>query len=53
MDHLKTNWVEAFHHPAILLEQREEFSAVFVLEFFKAMKSGAWNVNECVKQEVS
>jgi hypothetical protein len=45
-DELKSSWVPAFSHPAIPLEQREKFSVSFVLDFFKAMKSGAWDVND-------
>jgi hypothetical protein len=41
---LKTSWVPQLEHPAIPVDLREKFSVGFVLEFFRAMKSGSWDV---------
>jgi len=43
---LKTNWVPRMDHPVIPMESREEFSVQFVLDFFRAMSSGAWDVGD-------
>ncbi|KAF2833808.1 NAD(P)-binding protein [Ophiobolus disseminans] len=43
---LKTSWAPVFDHPVIPVEQRESFSTQFVLTFFQAMKSGAWDVGD-------
>jgi hypothetical protein len=42
---LKTSWVPEFDHPVIPVDSREEFSRSFVIDFFKAMKRGAWDVS--------
>jgi hypothetical protein len=41
---LKTSWVPQLAHPVIPVDQRGAFSKQFVLDFFLAMKSGAWDV---------
>jgi nucleoside-diphosphate-sugar epimerase len=42
---LKTSWVPEFDHPVIPIDSREEFSRSFVIDFFNAMKRGAWDVS--------
>jgi hypothetical protein len=41
---LKTSWIPFLTHPAIPVENREAFSKQFAIDFFKAMKIGAWEV---------
>jgi hypothetical protein len=43
---LKTSWIPVFDHPVIPVDSREAFSRSFVIDFFVAMKRGAWNVND-------
>jgi hypothetical protein len=43
---LKTSWIPPFNHPVIPIEEREKFSVRFVVHFFRAMKTGAWNVSD-------
>jgi hypothetical protein len=42
---LDTSWVPEFDHPVIPVDSREEFSRSFVIDFFNAMKRGAWDVS--------
>jgi hypothetical protein len=41
---LKTSWVPQLSHPAIPVEIRAKFSVEFVMDFFRAMKNGSWDV---------
>jgi hypothetical protein len=41
---LTASWLPLFDHPAIPVHEREAFSKGFYLDFFRAMKRGAWEV---------
>lgn len=43
---LNTSWVPQFAHPAIPKEHWGAFSKEFVIDFFKAIKNGAWDVSD-------
>ena len=45
-DDLKTSWVPQLSHPVIPADQREAFSTQFVLDFFRAMLKGSWDVSD-------
>jgi hypothetical protein len=42
---LKTSWVPPVAHPAIPVEQRG-FAKEFVLQFFKTLHNGSWDVSD-------
>jgi hypothetical protein len=43
---LNTSWVPPLSHPVIPVEERGAFSKQFVLDFFRAMKRGCWDVGD-------
>jgi hypothetical protein len=49
---LTASWVPQLSHPVIPVDQRSAFSKQFVLDFFRAMKKGCWDVGNEWNKEI-